>query len=704
MDESKKDKDKLGYEQLDKFRWEAIQQPAWRLDAQVNEDYYDGNQYDSEALKSMEDRGIPPVVVNLIAPTIDLILGMEVQGRTDWVARPESDDWSDVALALSKEMKEAERMADADEECGEAYEDQVKAGIGWIEVSRNPDPFRYRYRVKKRDWREFWWDPRAEEADLSDARYLFRRRFYDRDHLEKVFPKHAKDIGELGPYYTGEQLDGRRLFEADLRSRGGEHYRDYTSTELDWIDLDRNRLQLEEVWYRNWHHVDVIEVGGGRVIEFQPNNPLHLKAVERGLTAVRRGVMAKARRAFWIGGLCIDDRPSPYSHDDFPYVPFWGYREGRTRTPYGIIRRMRPLQDEVNARRSKMLWGLSASRVIADQDAVLDHEQARLEVARRDAYVVTNPNRANANGFRVDDNIGLNEQQYKVYADSKQTLQDAGGVYQSMLGKGETGADSGKAIQSLVQQGSTTLARINSNYRNAKTRVGKLLMGLITEDLKGKEKQVTVDSPRGKKRVTLNKPVEQNGQRFLDNDVTRAHVSIAVDEVPQNATFRQQQYEQMAELVKRLPPDLQAPLLDMVVEASDLPQREKIAERIRSLTGVGVNPEDMTEEERQQMQVQQQKQQQIEQMEMELQAARVAKEKADARESAAQANKYDAEARQEAARVDQMGLEAAATEAEIAKTRTETEETRQDMESQRRAEAANGPPNDEDLIYRYRSA
>ncbi|WP_043767493.1 portal protein [Algiphilus aromaticivorans] len=687
-------KDKLGFEQLTKYRWEAIQQPAWRLDAQVNEDYYDGNQLNSEALQTMEERGIPPVVVNLVAPTIDLILGMEVRGRTDWVCRPAGEDWDDVALALSKEVKEAERMTDADEECGEAYADQVRAGIGWVEVSRSPDPFRYQYRIKRRDWREFWWDPRSEEPDLSDARYLLRRRFYDRDHLEKVFPHKAKQIRELGPYYTGEEVDGRRLFEADLYSRGGEHYRDYTTTELDWIDLDRNRLQLEEVWYRDWHHVDVITTSDQRVIEFQKDNPLHIAAVQRGITAVKRGVVAKARRAFWIGGLCIDDRPTPFNHNDFPYIPFWGYREGRTRVPYGIIRRMRPLQDEVNARRSKMLWGLSASRVIADRDAVDDHERTRMEAARRDAYIVTNPERRNAQGFRVDDNQSLNSEQFQVYQDSKQTLQDAGGIYQSMLGKGESGADSGKAIQSLVEQGTTTLAKINGNYRQAKNRVGKLLMSLIVEDLKGRQKQVTVDSPNGRRVVKLNEPEEKEGQRVLNNDVTRANVTVAVDEVPQSATFRAQQYQQMAEMVKRLPPDLQAPLLDMVIEASDLPQREKIADRIRQLTGVGKSAEEMTDEERAQAEQKAQKAQEKEQMATELERARIAKEQGDARYSAARAEKEAAEAQQTTAETQQLPLEAEHTQAETEQTRAET--------AQKLRELQQPPPEEEEeLLYRW---
>ena len=58
----------------------------------------------------------------------------------------------------------------------------------------------------------------------------------------------------------------------------------------------------------------------------------------------------------------LKDEESPYKHNKFPYVIFWGKREDRTGIPCGYARDMMFLQDEINARVAKQQWLLSAKR------------------------------------------------------------------------------------------------------------------------------------------------------------------------------------------------------------------------------------------------------------------------------------------------------------------------------------------------------
>lgn len=53
--------------------------------------------------------------------------------------------------------------------------------------------------------------------------------------------------------------------------------------------------------------------------------------------------------------------PSPYRHQKFPYVPFWGKKEDRTGVPYGLVRGMMYMQDNANATNSKLRWGMADS-------------------------------------------------------------------------------------------------------------------------------------------------------------------------------------------------------------------------------------------------------------------------------------------------------------------------------------------------------
>src|SRR3546814_4137902 len=55
-------------------------------------------------------------------------------------------------------------------------------------------------------------------------------------------------------------------------------------------------------------------------------------------------------------------------------------------------------------------------------------------------------------------------------------------LFRSMMGQ-QSNASSGLAIQSLVEQGTTTLAEINDNYRMARRNVGDAVLTLIREDM-----------------------------------------------------------------------------------------------------------------------------------------------------------------------------------------------------------------------------
>ena len=166
-------------------------QPAWRNDSDVSCDYYDGNQISSQIAQELEARGMGPLITNIIKPTVNALLGMEAQNRSDWRISSDDDEHQEVAEALSAKLHEAERETRADQAISEAYANQVKSGLGWVEVGRNPNPFGYRLRVEPVHRREIFWDWSARKADLSDARYMVRERWYSYDLVAQYFPAKA---------------------------------------------------------------------------------------------------------------------------------------------------------------------------------------------------------------------------------------------------------------------------------------------------------------------------------------------------------------------------------------------------------------------------------------------------------------------------------------------------------------------------------
>lgn len=623
---------------VEQFLMEIRNQPYWRKEADRAADYYDGNQLSQDTIDKLKDRGQPPLVANLIKPTIDTVLGMEAKTRTDWRVRPEDDDecGDDMAEGLSVKLKNAETESRADRAVSDAYAAQLKGGLGWVEVSREHDPFKCPYRVRYVHRREIFWDWRAEQPDLSDARYLIRRRWLELDHAIALMPQYATLFRNTLAGWSGfdpVNNDNTQLVQS------WEIERDTRMAETDWRDAERQRVCMYEIWYRKWVRGYVMTLPNGTSYEVDFDNPRHSEAIVSGYAKVTQATFQKVRLAWYTGPHFLYDVPSPYKHNQFPYVPFFGYREDLTGVPYGLIRSMISPQDEVNARKSKMLWSLNSRRVVTDQDAVVDHVKAAKEVARSDAYIILNDKRKPTSQFKVEPGGDLAQQQFLVMQESKQEIAEASGIHKSMMGQ-QSGASSGLAINSLVEQGMNTLAEINDNYRYARRLVGEMLFELVKQKLMQGPSRVVVGEGKSKKVIPLMTPGidEETGQQTIINDVSKVKAKIVLDDIPSTPTYRMQQLQMLTEITKSLPPQLQAQVIDFVIEATDMPKRHQLADRLRAAVGVQ-DPEQQAAQAQAQQQAAEKQQQQAAKMlvlEAALKAGQIRKVNAEA--DLAQAN------------------------------------------------------------------
>jgi len=577
---------------------EVQEQPAWRRDADICAEYYDGMQLDSETLAAMKELGMAPIIENLTAPTIDAVLGLEAKTRLDWkIATNADEDFSEVAEAMNYRMKQAESESMADRACSDSFAAQTKVGLGWVEVAREHNPFLYPYRVGYVPRNEIFWDFRGKRPDTLDWRYLVRKRWHDVDVIEKTFPDKADMLRLSCAGWSG--MDPTMLIDGGRSTGLAMDYgreRGWTHEEQEWRDTFRKRLCLSEVWYRRWIRGHVLKTPDGRVIEFDRKNRDHIEAVAYNLVQVRSALYTKVRLAWFVGPHKLADMPTPYKHDKFPYVPFFGKREDMTGVPYGLIRGMKPLQDEINARNTKMIWLLAAKRVTMTEGVTKDSpETVRREAARPDAMHVLDAQKLAQGGkFEVETDFQLNSQQYSALVDKRQALKNVAGVYASFEGN-QKGAISGVAANTLVEQSTQTLAEIFDNYQFARRQVGDLLMSLIIEDIGDKPMEVKIDNEvNGAKTVKLNVPDERG---LLTNDVQRARLKVALSDVPGTASYREQRFLRLTELTRSLPENLQALVIDFVMAASDDPQRGEIVKRLRKALNLGDQEAPKTPEE-----------------------------------------------------------------------------------------------------------
>ena len=580
---------------------ECQDQPDWRVKADREADYYDGNQLDSEVMKKARERGLPPAIEPLIGPTIDSVLGMEAKTRTDWRVVPDGDKQSDdVADALNHRLNQAERHSKADNACSDAYASQIKVGLGWVEVSRDQNPFNYPYICGEVHRNEIWWDWKAK-PDMSDARYLIRRKWMHRKQAALMIPAQAELIEHAGAGW--QQFDPGMLGlegggSTGLSSAWADE-RGWSIEEQHWRDIHNQQVCLFEVWYRDWQRVLVIKSPDGRVVEYDDKNILHLQAVALGMVEVVSAIIGKVRLAWYMGPHKLADMKSPYKHNKFPYVPFWGKREDRTGVPYGLIRGMIYLQDEVNARIARMQWGLSATRTTRTDGAVLDDDDTfRDEVGRPDADIVLDPEAMRQGGvFKVERDFDLNRQQYERLVDAREGIKRVGGVSDTFMGASK--GNSGVADAQLLEQSNQMLADINDNFKTARQAVGDLLLSLIIEDMTGKQEDVFIDgqSLKDDRTVSLNVPMtdEATGIQYLDNDIERTKLKVTLSDVASTPSFRAQQLAVMGEAFKSAPPEYQKVMMPHLFSLMDVPNKKEIIEAIKALDAGQITEEQVQE-------------------------------------------------------------------------------------------------------------
>ncbi len=595
----------VDYSYLNRVMGEINDQPAWRKQADIEMDYYDGNQLDTQTVSELKEKGVPPTIENLIAPTIDDLIGIEENNRTDLRVLPESvedNEAEEVAEALDRKINEAEKRSGADTACSEAYADQVKVGIGWCEVSRNPDPFSYPYRVERVCRNEIWWDFSSKRPDLSDARWLLRRRWCHIDVACQLFPEKKEIIQQAGKGGLNS-IDDLSFFSTDTGGdttgyvQSDDIERGWSVEEQEWRTPENNRVCLFELLTREFVIKPVLFTPDGRVVEFDINNPFHVLAISRNYRVEKRPI-SKIHKHFFIGPILLHSEQIEFKR--FNYVPFWGKREDRTNVPYGVIRPLIPLQDEINARVRKMYWLLSATRTIRTEGALgMDENYFRQVVGRPDADIILDDDHFRSNPgaqFKIEHNERMNQQQYERLLDLRKVLRQAGGSGDAFAG--DASPNNSGAFAQAIDQTIQGFAKMRQNFRASRRQVGDLLLTMIIGDIGSNQEVVEVKGNplKENKTIILNCPGSEVEGRRLSNDVQRTKLKVDFNEVPSSPTYKAQQLKSMSEAFKAAPPQYQAVMMPHLTNLMDVPDKDVIVEAILEINRQGQLTEEQVEQ------------------------------------------------------------------------------------------------------------
>lgn len=605
------------------FLAEAAKQAPNRAMMAKCEAYYDSEQWDRQDAEEVRDRGQNPIVYNEVKPTIDWLIGTERRSRVDFSVVAEDDDEQaeEDAQNKTKLLKYLDDTNRAPFERSYAAEDMFKAGLGWLEVGLRGDKSGVPIYIGAESWRNMLWDSNSRKRDLSDCRYVFRIKVVDLDIALAIFPEKKEELERV--VQTGDSINdftswlaGSGLI-AGLDAFGPQDVDrlDYlTSKPVDLFN-PRKRVLLLECWSREPQRRPLREAGLG--------DPVTMR--------MRVSIMTEHDT--------LIEAWSPFRHDQFPFIPLWAYINRRTGLPYGPIRPLLGPQEALNHRMSKSLAEASSNQLKIEESAVseaMDLDEIRAELNAPDGIAVFKDGALSGGRVQERPNGGAATAQLALAERDMMAIRNSSGIDKSARGL-EGPLKSGVALKTNNENTSLVNAELFDNLLLARQLEGDITLSLAEQFVRAPMTIRVAGEGRQFDRTRINVP--QADGTYL-NDITARRAHFVVGEQAWKQTYAEAAFESLMQVLTQLAsaaPMVVVNLLDVVFEMHpNLPRKQAILARIRSVNGQTdpdgkMTPEQAAERDQQQKQATAQ---------FELQMAKL---KADVLEAQARGEKLNAE-------------------------------------------------------------
>jgi hypothetical protein len=483
--------------------------------------YYHADQLTAAELAELRKRKQPPVIANRIQRKIDGIVGFIERLKQDPKAYPrrpppqaqqgqQAEDRNGQEADLSTAtVRYALDVCDWNDNRPQAARNGAIGGIGGVELTLTEgDHGDADVDMGLVDPETFFYDQRSTRIDFSDARFMGVAKWVDLDVAIEMFPDSEDELRDL--VSNGGSVDGGLSQSTQMQ--------DWESR---WVNSTESQLFLIEHWY------------------------------------IKRG---EWRWCFYCYDLLLANGTSPFRNEKGKticrYIMF-SANVDHDGDRYGFIRNLKPLQDEVNSRRSKALHLMHTRRIIAETGAVEDVEKARTEATRPDGYLEVNPNLR----FEFDDVSKAQEwtAQIELLRESQKEIENFG-PSAAILGEGGLKGSSGRAIQLLQQAGVAELGVFMLAYRGWKLRVYRALWSAVQATWTT-ERWVRVageeDAPEF---LQLNgRQTNQYGQSMMVNALGDLDVDIILDEGPDTINLMEDTFDALKGLAQAgapVPPEV----------------------------------------------------------------------------------------------------------------------------------------------------
>lgn len=565
---------------------ELERQAENRREMELDEAFYDGDQWTAEELEILAQRGQAPTVYNMIQTSVNWMLGTQRRSAMDYKILPRRADGAESAQRKTELFSHVRDMNHSQRARSSAFADAVKVGLGWLETGQSDEEDGALVFDRAPSWRSILWDSLASEENLQDARFISRTKWLDFDHGKALWPTrepllrqslHGVHGGGSSPG-DEEMADGAMDSVEFMDSRaviGRIANEDYGSL--------RPRLRVIEFWFKRLEHLPVMRGGQFNGEVYDEWSPGHWDEIRTGTATV----VTRPRESVWLMMMTekgvLDLRRSPYRHNRYPFTPVWGYRRASDGMPYGVIRSMRPINQAINKYASKGLNAISSNRLFVAEGSVDDIEETRDEMARPDGVVIYKQ------GFPMPEretDTTMPALMDGFFSRDAALMQTISGITDEAMGR-TTNATSGKAIVARQDQGALATSGLFDALRYAELLHGEKILVNI-EQFYDRQMQFRILDDK-------DKPVWKSINDSPATSITGFKADFVISQDEWRATVRQAQVAQLMELMIQLAPvapQLAVGMLPTLLGMMDIPKANEFARMARELTGAPDPDED----------------------------------------------------------------------------------------------------------------
>ncbi len=534
--------------------------------------FYFGNQWDDDTLAILKEQGRPALTINRIMPIVNLISGFQRQNRQDITVLPKKGGLRPIADVLTVLVKHTMDMSNAEYEQSMAFLWGVITGKGWLGFDANyeHDPLNGDLVIESIDPLDMIEDREHKKYDLNHgAKFVIRSHWIDKTMLELLYPKKKAEIGEVVDELTAGEGSDHVIATYDPE--------EYQGTDNVQNLHKRYTYRVRETWWKDFKRIlFLVDQTNGELLRVPKGKKAHAVAITRAAperwTMIERvaPVMMMTKS---IGDVVLEDIEDPMDGITlYPFIRFCPYMLGDN--IMGMVDNLIDPQREHNKRRSQLLHILNTSAnsgFIVDEGALSPEQKENVEQFGNKPGVLIE--KRPGKEFQRLIPVPLSAGHMTIAVQSANDLRDISGASPNLQGFKEEASESGKAIFLRQKTGLAINEIVFDNYNYSLQIFGNTLVEFIRKG-RGDQKSLLYSD------AEISQIVEEE-KLNIDINVLRSfgvgRYGIKVAQSQSHPTARMAQFEQLLEAIKMgLPVD---PVF--VLEASDLPNKEKMIEDIK---------------------------------------------------------------------------------------------------------------------------